>query len=412
MLSFIAKINSQAQSCSCGHHHAQITLDGTIASGAIRLVPGYIGAKGLNTVCVVADRNTDQAAGEELRHLLQKANFQVQQCLLPENKHGDVVADECAVVQLLLSVTNETELLLAVGSGTIHDIVRFVCAKTGKPFLSIPTAASVDGFTSAGAPLMINQVKQTVKAISPLAIFADLDILEQSPRDMTAAGFGDMLGKWTSLADWRFSKAMANEPFCPLAFRLTEESLLMCIQHVDEIASGSKEGLRILMEALIKSGLSMLLVGHSRPASGGEHHLSHMWEMEHLRAGRPQRLHGAKVGVAAVIISSLYRTLAHIERREPFSDYLKLPEPTQLARWLKTVGGPSTPEELGIERKNMVQTLKAAPDLRPRMTGLRYIRDHHPRLLAEVVQDMTTQPQIEVNHGCVAVKKEKEQGGL
>ena len=197
--------------------------------------------------------------------------------------------------------------MLAVGSGTIHDVVRFVCSHTNRIFVSVPTAASVDGFTSVGAPIIVDGFKQTVPAIAPAAIFADLDVLSAAPQRMTAAGFGDMLGKFTSLADWRFSAEMAGEPFCPLAYELTERALQQCMAAVDEIAAGTPRGVEALMEALLLSGWSMLLVGHSRPASGGEHHLSHHWEMAYLKEGRRQLLHGAKVGVACALLAKLYR---------------------------------------------------------------------------------------------------------
>lgn len=95
--------------------------------------------------------------------------------------------------------------MIAVGSGTIHDIVRFAAFQRDLPFISYPTAPSVDGFTSARAPLILYGTKTTIQTKAPSALFADLDLLKAAPQSMVAAGFGDMLGKITSLADWEIS---------------------------------------------------------------------------------------------------------------------------------------------------------------------------------------------------------------
>lgn len=194
----------------------------------------------------------------------------------------------------------------AVGSGTIHDIVRFVSFKMDIPIIAVPTAASVDGFTSKGAPLIFRGFKNTIQTASPLAVFADINIIKKAPQELTAAGFGDIIGKYTPLLDWKISNLIANEPYNELAAHLTKNSLVACVNHVEEIAAHSELGIKILMQSLIESGLVMLALDFSRPASGSEHHLSHYWEMELLKNDQKQLLHGAKVGVAATIIIDLY----------------------------------------------------------------------------------------------------------
>ncbi|MCL6458770.1 MAG: sn-glycerol-1-phosphate dehydrogenase, partial [Gorillibacterium sp.] len=293
----VDEINRRAAGCPCGNPHFSIKLEGFIARGAIQRVAPYLITKGISHVTIVVDHQTKEAVGNLLFTELTAKEIEFDTVILTENVNGDIAADEATLVEALLGISDHSQAVLAIGGGTIHDIVRFASAKMKKSFISVPTAASVDGFVSSGAPLIIRGNKQTIQAASPDAIFADLDVLIRAPRAMTAAGYGDMLGKYTSLADWKFSHATAGEPFCPLAYELTWEALEDCVRHTSEIAVASPEGIRLLMEALVVSGLSMQLVDHSRPASGAEHHLSHMWEMALLREGRPQILHGAKVGV-------------------------------------------------------------------------------------------------------------------
>ncbi|MGV2686274.1 iron-containing alcohol dehydrogenase, partial [Clostridium perfringens] len=148
--------------------------------------------------------------------------------------------------------------------------------------------------------------KKTMPAIGPSAIFAEDDILMAAPPQLTAAGFGDMLGTPTSLFDWKFGSLVADEPYLQISADITRSALNQCVNGVEQIGKRTEEGVRILMGALVESGLAMLLFGQSHPASGSEHHLSHYWEMEFIRIGEKQLLHGAKVGAACVEISTLY----------------------------------------------------------------------------------------------------------
>jgi glycerol-1-phosphate dehydrogenase [NAD(P)+] len=287
----------------------------------------------------------------------------------------------------------------------------------------------VDGFASTGAPLIVRGFKQTIPACSPEAIFADLGILAAAPRAMIAAGFGDLLGTFTSLADWRLGRLLLDEPYCPLAAETTMRGLNLCLENVEEIASGSPRGVGLLMEGLLLSGIAMLMVGNSRPASGSEHHLSHFWEMRYLQEGRRAELHGAKVGVACVLMAGLYQTLRHMPLRDveaalnayapparaeeearitrafgpiapqvvrenlaegaaaPLSPCAveerwrevraiadSVPEPERLAAWLARAGGPATPEDLGIAPDLVAESLSSAMYVRNRFTVLRLAR--------------------------------------
>jgi len=359
-----------------------------IEQRALGLIPTYLSSKKLKKIVLVVDENTRKAAGEKLNNMLENYEFKITIIELKPNKHEQVIADEQTLIKLFLEMPNDTDIIVAVGAGTIHDVVRFASYKMAIPFISVPTAASVDGFTSKGAPLIIQGFKNTFQTASPIAVFADIDVLKEAPHEMTAAGFGDIIGKYTSLLDWKISSLIANEPYNQLAADLTKQSLEACVSNVQEIANRSDYGLSILMQSLIESGLVMLVLDYSRPASGSEHHLSHYWEMDLLKKDAKQLLHGAKVGVAVSIIIDLYKQLIinlDVKKIAYDSNYVdsfignwdqikvainELPNSNYIRYLLKTVGGATTPKELNIDDKLVVESLNEAFHLRNRCTGL------------------------------------------
>ncbi|BCG58078.1 sn-glycerol-1-phosphate dehydrogenase [Paenibacillus sp. URB8-2] len=353
----------------------------SVGRGALNAVTPYAAEQGWRSPLLVADGNTFAAAGEFLAQQFGGARIPAGVSLVTPNALGDVIADEASVVEVLLAIQQQkADSVIVAGSGTLTDIARYAAYTAGLPFVSVPTAPSVDGFTSNGSPLIIRGNKITVPAAGPIAIFADTELLRSAPASMIAAGFGDMLGKYTSLFDWKFGSLTAGEPYSPTVARLTEQSLLACVGHAEEIGERTEEGIRILTEALLQSGLAILLFGQSHSASGAEHHLSHYWEMEYIRTGRRQLLHGAKVGVACAEISALYHKLEGLPelREHPEGEQLRrciseIPGPDEIRSLLRTVHGPSTTVELGVDDELLRRSLMEAHFIRiNRHTLLRF----------------------------------------
>ena len=227
-----------------------------------------------------------------------------------ENLH----ADNYAVEIVENNMDEDIDLILAVGSGTIHDISRYVAFQYRIPFISVPTAASVDGFVSTVAAMTWNGLKRTMPAAPPLAVFADTDIFAKAPKRLNASGVSDLLGKYICLADWKIANMLTGEYYCSYVAEMEEKALKTVRSCLRAIAAGEEESCEKLMYALILSGLAMQMVGNSRPASCAEHHLSHLWEMEvineHLDA-----LHGEKVSVGTVLVLREYKRIAKAIRR-------------------------------------------------------------------------------------------------
>ncbi|MFP7494534.1 sn-glycerol-1-phosphate dehydrogenase [Terribacillus saccharophilus] len=379
-----------------------------VEADALPAISAYLKEKRWHKAVLIMDAQTKAAAGERLAGLLENESIQVHVIELLANHHSQVNADETSLVQVLVETPMDTDVLLAVGAGTIHDITRFCSQKLSIPFVAVPTAASVDGFTSKGAPLILRGVKQTIQTAAPVAVFADLDVLCDAPRPLTAAGFGDILGKFTSLLDWEISAMVGGEPYNTLAAKMTRRSLDSCIDHIEDIAQGDQAGIKILMQALIESGLVMQVLDFSRPASGAEHHLSHYWEMHLLEKDERQLLHGAKVGVACAIITELYKSWAEqfdaLDAAGTISAALRenweeirlkiaaLPTAEALRYYLYQVGAPTSTEEIGIDDKLVQESLNEAYHLRDRCTGLFLINQFKEEQITFPLQDRIGKP--------------------
>ncbi|MBD3323713.1 iron-containing alcohol dehydrogenase, partial [candidate division KSB3 bacterium] len=210
---------------------------------------------------------------------------------------------EYAIGTVMLNIERDTSFLLVVGSGCLTDLTRYISSRTGIPFISVPTAASMDGYASSGAPMLHGGYKRTIISTHPQAIIADVDVLCQAPYEMTASGFSDTLGKLNSRVDWKLSNIVIGEYYCPYFVEVIDQVVNMCVDNIEGIAQRDPAIMARLMEGLIFSGIGMLVIGNSRPASGSEHSLSHYWEMKALFENRPQHFHGTKVGVGTGVMA-------------------------------------------------------------------------------------------------------------
>jgi len=308
--------------CSCGKEHRLLTKEIIMESGAKNKLADVVSSLGLNNKgVIICDTNTrpfaEDCAKELGGYLREKYH------IIALDAVG-LHADEKAVAILKTEVQKDAGWLLAVGSGTIHDITRYVAHERGIDFISFPTAATVDGFVSAVSAMTWYGFKRTLPGIAPLAVVADTDIFASAPYRLTAAGIGDVLGKYTSLVDWEISHLITDEDFCPRIAAITREAADKVRTNLTAIRSGSPKNLEDLMFALILSGIGMQMWGNSRPASGAEHHLSHLWEMECLNS-HIDALHGEKVGVGLLLALTEYHRIAVLEQVKPCSIYDGIP---------------------------------------------------------------------------------------
>ncbi|MGI5898527.1 MAG: sn-glycerol-1-phosphate dehydrogenase [Christensenellales bacterium] len=287
--------------CDCPCEHSQPDQDIYVGTGLIPRLPKYIQKRGMGKSCVlVADKNTYEVAGREVERTLKDAGFQVVLCKIM--REHDMDPDETACGEILLSIQPETEFLVAVGSGSITDSVRVNAVRTKMPFVCVGTAPSMDGYTSVVSPLLFRGVKVHRAGVCPEIIVCDIDILKSAPMPMVAAGVGDVLGKYIAKADWIIGNIINDEPYCPVCGEIVTDAVNKLVENVDEIRRKSEKGIRILIEALLLSGVTIMIVGHTRAVASVEHNIAHYWEMRMLAKTGRAPSHGASVGVATLMI--------------------------------------------------------------------------------------------------------------
>lgn len=399
-------------SCRCGKDHTMVTRSVLIAPGALLALEDALHENGIEgkRCTLYGERTYAATAG--------RRPYAEQEIILPSK---GLHADEKAVARTLAELHGDTGVLIAVGSGTIHDIARYCAHERGLRFVSCPTAASVDGFCSTVAAMTWCGYKKTLPAVAPEIVAADTDVIRAAPIELVRSGVGDILAKYTALADWRMAHVLTGEYFCPEIHVLMQTAADTAVESVDGLLRGEAAAFENVTKALVLSGIAMQMMGNSRPASGAEHHIAHLIEMHPSQLPVAfSALHGEKTGVGTILTAREYKRLAEIEdiapliqRYAPFPaekmraffgeplfgaveeenrrDCLAevtperldeswqrlreilatIPAPEELFRVLERLDARRTPEDIGVSSADLDRLLRYSPLVRNRLTLMR-----------------------------------------
>jgi glycerol-1-phosphate dehydrogenase [NAD(P)+] len=309
----LSRLLDFSATCGCGRTHSVTTRYASIRRGAIDDVVDFARAVGRDlSLVIVDDRRTRTIAGDRVAELLERDGHRTARCRVPDGAGGRPHADEERLA-LVEAALDGADAAVAVGAGTINDLTKLASFNRSIPYVCVATAPSMNGYTSAIAAIMQGGVKRTVECHQPLAVVADLDILCGAPLELVAAGLGDLESKPTSTADYRLAGRVRDEHYCPAPESVVFEAERRAADSAAGLRVGDPEAIAALSEALILSGISMKLAGSSSPASGGEHLISHHWDMTAEEEGRVEFWHGSQVGVATIVTATVYELLAAID---------------------------------------------------------------------------------------------------
>ncbi len=426
----IADYLQKEYSCSCGRTHRAPIHNILIEEGALSKLPKVIKEAGCTEPFLLYDSTTYSITGKHIESLLTDSCIPFSYHRLAES---EPVPDEKTIGDVMIHYNPSSDLIIAVGSGTLNDICRFISYKLKLPYIIVATAPSMDGFASGVTPLIVHHMKTTYEAHTPIAILGDVNLLKEAPGRMIAAGVGDILGKYNALCDWSIAQLILGEYHCNTIEAMVRKSLETVLRHIDGARNRDPYAIRGLMEALVLSGIAMSFAGNSRPASGSEHHLSHYWEMKFLSEGRKPYLHGTQVGVATIAVLKAYellqelpvdfetagekasrysestweadmiryygpaapsvirleketgkntpeQVLERLERTRQSWDRIRaaialLPSADSIRDILRSMSAPASPMEVGIDKDTFIDSFLAAKELRNRYALLQLLYD-------------------------------------
>jgi glycerol-1-phosphate dehydrogenase [NAD(P)+] len=338
--------------CECGRTHAVPVREIVYRDDALQALPGLFDrhAPGAR-VALLADRRTWDAAGAEAARALEAADRAPLVVMLPDPPHGEPVCDDVTKEWLESRIPAEISALLAVGSGVVNDLAKWVATDRKLPYMVAATAASMNGYSSANIAPAIRGIKRVVDGRAPFAVAAAPRVLAAAPWALTAAGLGDVVAKPVSVTDWKINRFLFGEYYCPLCARLIRDIEPGYMNDPEGLKAGNPAALEALFMGLLYSGLSMTLAGTSFPASGGEHMVSHVLDMKAMSDGRAHDYHGRQVGLGTIVACALYERLLALERP---CFQLRI-EPTDAAYWGRLA--PVVEEEHAVKRERAAQAV-------------------------------------------------------
>ena len=299
---------------ACGKIHTCPIKEVYIENGATKHLADL--TADYKSILIVADENTYGACGKDVEAALNEKQltsviFPGSTVLIPNEQASDAV---CAKISGI-------DLIVGIGSGVIQDLCKYVSLVQNIPYIIVATAPSMDGYASSGAAMILRGMKETVKAGLPLAIVADTKVLKDAPMEMIRAGYGDIIGKYSALNDWRLSHIVNDEYLCDYIYNTTYDMIEKTKKTATGLTQRDENSVKTLMEALIVVGIMMSFLGNSRPASGSEHHLSHFFEITGIVKNQPYLAHGIDVAYSTVVTAKIRREI--LQKPFPKTQYIE-----------------------------------------------------------------------------------------
>jgi glycerol-1-phosphate dehydrogenase [NAD(P)+] len=280
---------------------------------------------------VIADVNTWPAAGEAVYLYMKEAGITTEKYIIDKKEfhaewkyiemvdkilegdfsgaksiENDVDHKEADATKAFRSASQDYYTAVAVGSGVINDLCKLCSHHHGQQYLTVPTAASVDGFSSFGASISYQNAKQTFDCPAPVAILADIDVIAHAPKEMTAAGYADLSAKIPAGAEWMVADLMGTEPIIPSAWHVLQDVINDMLSNPKGVAEGEPQAVADLFEGLTLSGFAMQAARSSRPASCCDHLFSHIMDMTHHRYKGKLQSHGFQVAIGTLTMCAVF----------------------------------------------------------------------------------------------------------
>lgn len=215
--------------------------------------------------------------------------------------------------KLIREASDEFNVLVSVGSGVINDLCKLASHHHAQSYVCVPTAASVDGYSSFGASITYLGAKQTFNCPAPVAIVADIDVIAAAPKAMTAAGYADLAAKIPAGGEWMIADFVGAELIQDDAWHILQDYIDDFLANPDAVAAGDPQAIADLFEGLTLSGFAMQAARSSRPASCCDHLFSHFLDMSGHRFNGKLQSHGFQVAIGTLAMCAAFDELFKLD---------------------------------------------------------------------------------------------------
>jgi glycerol-1-phosphate dehydrogenase [NAD(P)+] len=294
--------------CTCGRTHVIGAREVLVGRGVLERSAGLL-ARSLppgGAAWVLSDERTEAAAATAWKR--NAVGARIIPKVLPAGPKP------VPTIELVHALADEARaagaaLVVGIGSGVIADLAKHVSHLAGIPNWAVVTAGSVDAYSSATAAIRVEGYHRALPTTVSVHIAADLDVIARSPRELSFAGFGDLLAKFISYLDWNLARMMADEHYCPVVAEASLGSARQALAAARLLDADPVAAAESLADAALTSGFAMQAMGGSRSAASAEHTIAHLWEMAGVVGNERWDLHGVLVGAASRIVLAGYRRL-------------------------------------------------------------------------------------------------------
>lgn len=326
-----------------------------IGKGTLKDVGKYIKSSGMENAVIYFGNGLIDMFGSEVMESLNHEGIKVREYRELDSTDIDDIID------LAFEIDSKTQVIVGIGGGKVIDVAKYAAYLRKLPFISIPTSASSDGFSSASASLMVNGRRTSVPARMAYGIIADTDIIKSAPERFLYSGIGDMVSKITALYDWLYESERGYSEMNDFAVMIAKKAVNSFVRTPFETIKDDLF-LKELLDSLAMSGIANEIAGGSSPTSGSEHLISHALD----KMLEQPMLHGIQVGIAtyimAVVHNHRYVRVNAIFEKTGFWDYVST---------------------LGLGREDYIKAVDLAPSIKPHRHT--YLHEEQYRELAKKV---------------------------
>ena len=302
----IREMNGRPCSCGVVHRYGGETIAGV---GVVKELLGVLKKLSIKKPYIVCDVNTYKVAAKQIEEILKSGNVDYKTYTF-QNEHLN--PNEASVGSAFMHFDKSCDGILAVGSGVINDICKILAHHTALPYVIVATAPSMDGYQSMTSSMSMDGVKVSLPSRAADVVIGDVDILKTAPLRMLLSGVGDMLAKYVSICEWRISNLITGEFYCEEIAELIRYALKKIVENADKLLEGDPDAILAVFDGLSAGSIAMNYAGLSRPASGLEHSISHIFDMRAEECGESTDFHGIQCAIGTLLTVGMYEKLLTI----------------------------------------------------------------------------------------------------